>query len=429
MRAEGGISYPLSISKTSANTGITEGNSCYSLEGAQYAVYDSAADAIADTNRLEVLTTDASGAASSVNDYTPGTYYMKELVASPGYMLDTSVHTVTLNSDGTLSGNSFTEQPGHDPSAIQIRKISSAGATIATITSGSATFKVEFFANDSWIGTADRTWYYKTINGICFLSNTAYLDTSYTNSPQYTDSHGNIIYPIGTVKISEVTPPAGYVATDQVWMARVYQETSGEDATWHWISAANGIIGYEAAGATVENEHRNGTIEVMKKAAQGNALPGVTFLLEYSTDNGTTWAPTYKIAADALTDYGACKSQDLVDGTLTTGATGKVVFEGLMADREIQYRLTEISAPDGYSLLSSPVYVGSLPVATTAIGIADTEEIDGTTYCYTLIFDVTDHSQYSLPSAGGNGFWQIPIAFIAAAVGIVLILRKKPRFG
>ena len=419
------ITSSLSINKNSANTGITDGNSCYSLAGAQYGVYASQADANAGTNQLEVLTTDASGAATSANEYAIGIYYLKELVASPGYLLDPAVHAVTIAADGSISGNSFTEEPGQDPNFIQIRKITSAGATVATITSGYAVFKVEFYANDSWSGSPIRTWYYKTINGICYIEDEGYLDNSYVNSPRFTDGGGDVVIPIGTLKISEETPPAGYISTDQVWTARVYQETSGGDATWHWISAENGTIGYEAAGATVENEHRNGTIEVTKKDSQGRVLAGVTYLLEYSRDGGTTWAPTYKIAADALTDYGACKSQDLVDGTLTTGTTGKVTFEGLMADRDIQYRLTEISAPNGYSLLSSPVYIGTLPVEINEVGVADTEEIEGRTYCYTILFDVTDHSQFKMPAAGGHGFWQIPLSFIISAAGIIFVLRKK----
>ena len=160
----------------------------------------------------------------------------------------------------------------------------------------------------------------------------------------------------------------------------------------------------------------------------GNALPGVTFRLEYSTDGGTTRARTYKIEPDALTDYGACKSADLVDGELTTGADGKVIFEGLMADGEILYRLTEVKAPEGFTLLKDPVYEGTLPVPVDRDDLPDSEVIDGQAYSYTLTCRVTDTSKFVLPVTGGSGFVFLPLAMATAALGMALILtddRKK----
>lgn len=62
----------LKLKKTSANTTITNGNSCYSLEGAQYGVYSDKEC----TKKVTTLTTNAKGETSMV-EVDAGTYYVK----------------------------------------------------------------------------------------------------------------------------------------------------------------------------------------------------------------------------------------------------------------------------------------------------------------------------------------------------------------
>ena len=94
---------PISIQKSSANTALTVGNSGYSLAGAVYGIYKTSADADANKNVLETIITNASGTATTSGKYSPGTYYIKELTASKGYLLDSTVHTVTLSENGTVT--------------------------------------------------------------------------------------------------------------------------------------------------------------------------------------------------------------------------------------------------------------------------------------------------------------------------------------
>lgn len=93
------IGVPFSIVKVSASTAITNGNGCYSLAGAVYGLYsDSGCKSL-----LEELTTDASGKAATKGLYAPGTYYIKEITASPGYMLDAKTHTIVIDGSGNVT--------------------------------------------------------------------------------------------------------------------------------------------------------------------------------------------------------------------------------------------------------------------------------------------------------------------------------------
>ena len=515
------ITKPFTLKKSSANTGITSGNSGYSLAGAKYGVYASEADANADAHRLETLTTDAGGNASAGKTYALGrTLYIKELEASPGYLLDQRVYSVTIaNSDSNAV--SVKEVPTGDAGHIRIRKVDGEGTELKTITESPAVFKVEFFANADGSGTAAKTWTYKTADGVLWLNDASYLDASQTNPGFYLDADGNAIFPIGTVKITEVTAPTGYVPTDTALLAHITQDSSGAAAAWHWATDAGGVISYESEGATVENklirgnleiikkdkyeeiylsgagfrvynsegnqvkegytdtfgkltfkdlpygeysyqefkapmgfeldetvypfsitedgvtishtrvnERRPGTIEVKKQDANGNPFAGVAFLLEFSTDEGSTWLPVFsRDASEKNITRGGCTSPGLTDGQLVTDESGKVRFTGLRADSKILYRLTETAAPEGYALMAGSLYVGTLPIETDNIYASDAEVFGSKAYVYTLIVTATNDPVFRMPETGGSGFGYLPFAMLLCAARIPIINKKSKRKG
>lgn len=98
-----------------------------------------------------------------------------------------------------------------------------------------------------------------------------------------------------------------------------------------------------------------GSMTVSKVNPGGEPISGSTMLLEWSTD-GTTWAPVQFATGNPT--LGGCSSQALADGCLTTDDTGVITFSGLHP--AAQYRLTELTTADGYSLLSEPAYIGLL---------------------------------------------------------------------
>ncbi len=120
---------------------------------------------------------------------------------------------------------------------------------------------------------------------------------------------------------------------------------------------------------------------------------------------------------------GGCTSSGLSDGQLTTGDGGIVTFSGLRADSEILYRLTETQAPVGHSLLGSPLYVGTLPVEISGEA-ADSETVDGVTYCYTLYVTATDDPLFRIPETGGAGFAWLPLFMGFMTMPYIITKRK-----
>ena len=515
------ITKVFSLKKRSSYTGFTSKNGAYSLAGAQYGVFASKADAKADSNRLETLITDENGNADSAGRYALGKkLYIKEIAASPGYLLDTQIYTLTITADD-LNELAVAEVPGSDSGHLRIRKVDVSGTKPKTITDGSAVFRVRFYPNDDWSGKAARTWYFKTVDGVCWLNDSGYLDTERTNSELYFDANDTICFPIGTLRITEVSAPYGYVRSDTELLVRIMQDSNGGPAVWHWETEESNLIGYESKGAifgnesirgslevikkdryetiylsgagfrvfdsegnqvkegytdtfgkltfkdlpygeytyqefkapkgfeldetvypfsitedgvtishTRVNERRPGTIEVKKQDANGNPFAGVAFLLEYSTDEGSTWLPVFSRAADEKNiTRGGCTSPSLTDGQLVTDETGKVRFTGLRADSKILYRLTETAAPEGYALMAGSLYVGTLPIETDNIYASDAEVFGSKAFVYTLIVTATNDPVFRMPETGGSGFGYLPFAMLLCAAPLTFINKKSKRKG
>ena len=86
---------------------MTDGNSCYSREDAIYGAYKEQAC----TTKIADLTTDAQGNSNTVEVET-GTYFIKEIKAPKGFVLDQKVHPVTVTDCGGESERPSTIRPG-----------------------------------------------------------------------------------------------------------------------------------------------------------------------------------------------------------------------------------------------------------------------------------------------------------------------------
>ena len=201
----------VSLSKTSANTGITSGNSCYSLAGAVYGIYSDAGCSA----QVTTLTTDAGGNAAAVS-LNAGTYYYKELTAPAGYALDSSVQSFTVT-DGQNTALSVSDTPTNDPVAITLTKIDSATGEAAQggASLEGAEFTVKFYAGFYDAGNlpanATRTWVIKTVkasNGkfVAMLNKTCKV----SGDDFYTNAAGTAVLPLGTLSIEETKAPEGY---------------------------------------------------------------------------------------------------------------------------------------------------------------------------------------------------------------------------
>ena len=87
--------YNVTLTKTSADATVTEGNSAYSLAGATYNVYKGTT---ASGTVVATFTTDANGHADINPPLEPGAYSVKEVTAPKGYELDPNIHIFTIDS-------------------------------------------------------------------------------------------------------------------------------------------------------------------------------------------------------------------------------------------------------------------------------------------------------------------------------------------
>ena len=79
------------LKKVSGDPNVTDGNSFYSLAEAEYGIYSDSSC----MNEVGYMVTDENGSSNEV-ELEAGDYYIKELVAPKGYLLDETVHMVTV---------------------------------------------------------------------------------------------------------------------------------------------------------------------------------------------------------------------------------------------------------------------------------------------------------------------------------------------
>lgn len=137
---------------------------------------------------------------------------------------------------------------------------------------------------------------------------------------------------------------------------------------------------------TRENMPTKGSLTIRKIDATGGPLAGAELLLEMSTD-GQSWAEI---------------------GKSTTDSTGAAKWDNLKLGAK--YRVTEVRAPAGYTLLPEPVSVDALT--------ADAPDITVT---------LCNNADFVLPFTGGRGF-AAPILFAALMLGMGVYFCKKSEF-
>lgn len=232
------------INKSSSNPAISDGNDCYDLAGAEYAVYNSSNQAVAK------LTTDENGYAKS-GLLPSGEYTVKELKAPKGYALDEEGHQVRITSGQTTTSN-LVDEPQNDPAAILLGKYDgettynpdeNGNLPIGGAKLYGAQYSIEYYdgyynteAEAQASGNPTRKWVMQTNQRgrIIFANAEKTFDV--------TDSNGNVIatlpykvsgddfykpdgiptLPLGTVVIKEIKAPNGYNLPEPFGMPQTY---------------------------------------------------------------------------------------------------------------------------------------------------------------------------------------------------------------
>lgn len=190
--------YTVTLTKTSADVKITNGNVNYSLEGAVYNVYEANGMPNHDYTNDPVVatfTTQKDGHATLSKKLENGDYVTIEQVAPLGYTLDTSVHRFSV--DGKNTDIPVVDDPGRIRLIIR-KKDSTTGSSTAS-------------GNASLAGAVYRVSYLE--NGA-----TTYKDIT-TNSAGVADLRD---IPLGLVSVQEISSPAGYKLDTHVHTYKVH---------------------------------------------------------------------------------------------------------------------------------------------------------------------------------------------------------------
>lgn len=225
----------LTIEKSSSNPSITDNNNCYSLEGAEYGLYNSEADANKDVNRVGTFTIKADGKANTIKDLKAKTYYLKETKAGKGYALDKKVYSVSVTS-GKTEVYKVKDIPQSDPVGILLKKRDKeTGQDVPQRDAKleGAEFTVKYYKGDyaedvdpaTQGATPERTWVLKTDE-----DGFTYLQDNYKVSGDefYYNSTNLPTIPIGTVTLRETKAPEGYKLNDETFIVKVISEGSDE---------------------------------------------------------------------------------------------------------------------------------------------------------------------------------------------------------
>lgn len=311
----------LCIKKTSANPAITDNNPCYSLQGAEYGVYKTEADAKANKNKVNTLTIGKYDSSEKYKDWSneieldEGTYYVKETKNPKGYALNNSVVSVVVKANESSwigSNGEFKDYPQSDPVSVVLGKVDK--ETNQNKPQGSASLAGAEFTVKYYKGLYDsdpaksgqipaRSWVLKTNeNGFCGLR----ASDKVSGDDFFYDSNKNTTLPVGTITIQESKAPVGYFINNEVFVRKITSSGNAERVeTFNMPTVNEKVIKFN-----------------IKKVQAGTSTPVSGAVFRHTLPNGST--------------------EDL-----ETNGSGEITITGLASGT---HKIKEIKSPDGYQL-------------------------------------------------------------------------------
>ena len=288
--------YTVTLTKTSADVSITQGNSAYSLAGATYNVYKGTSGT---GSVVATFTTDEAGHATLSTPLEDGTYSVKEVTPPKGYKLDTKVYTFTIN--GADTSLSVEDEPGTLTLKLK-KKDSQTGSTPQGNASlAGAVYQVSYQKGGQTVTeelTSDASGNLGTLEGI----------------------------PFGTVTVKELSAPEGYRLDTEVHTYTV----DGSQLT--------GDV-YELEVDDLTEEVQRGGLSIQKLDSQTGTTPqgdasleGIVFEIVNNSQN-------------AVVVNGNTAQPGQVAMTITTNAAG-VATTGENALPYGEYTVREVSTND-----------------------------------------------------------------------------------
>ncbi len=321
----------LNLKKVSANPVLTNGNSCYSLEGAQFGVYED----LGCTSQIATLTTNTSGDSNTI-EVDEGNVYVKETVAPKGFALNEEVKTVNVVS-GQTTTVIFTDKPQADPVGVLLGKIdkeTNKNKPQGSASLAGAEFTVKYYEGyydtDPAVQgkTAIRTWVLQTNEkGYCRLNDNYKIagDDFY-----YIEDNPDPMLPLGTITIQENKAPVGYLLNNEIYVRKITSEGNlGTVNTYNQPIVKEQTIRGGVKIAKMDSEKQ-------KSEAQGSATLGNAEFSIVTLNKNT-------VVVDGR-EY----SQGQVCKTIVTDPKTKIASTTANELPYGDYKIFESKSPDGY---------------------------------------------------------------------------------
>ena len=324
----------IAIQKASSNPDCSDNNSMYSLEGAQYDVYDTQGQVV------DTITTDENGYGCS-HELLPGYYKIWERSAPKGYALDTQGHAVDVLAGDTQTLN-VVDIPQNDPVRMVVQKVDADTQTPTGEGAGTlegAEFTLKFYPRESATGEPARTWVLKTDKDgatspyLADQSPDQYLVKNKSNKFYY-DTFNRPTMPLGTLTIEETKAPSGYLLNSHdVHTVHITSDNPTEEEVHSYVVPKHNEQ-VNRGDIRIEKLDK----ELMSNKTQGDAtLEGITFAVVNLNPQAVK------------TSLGVCEPQQVCARITTTNKDGHFIAQ--TSDQDLpfgHYRIYEESSNDSY---------------------------------------------------------------------------------
>lgn len=332
----------IKIVKTSMDPAITNGNNCYSLQGAVYGIYQ---------NGREVgrATTKADGSTDELN-IGVGSYTIKEISAPKGYALDTTSYNANVSSNQTVTVN-VTDKATNDPAGIEIEKVDSDGEKVqggASLEGAEFTVKYYngFYDKNNLPAQATRSWVLQTKEKTYSDGSKHYvikLANEYkVSGDDFYYRSGIPTLPLGTITVEETKAPTGYM------LDGAYLTANGTTEKIEGLYVAqirqNGNLAFLEGGnkATVNEKVIRGGVVIQKRDFETTeAKPQGSAALDGAEFN------IINMSANPVVVEGKSYANGEVVKTIVTDVNGKATTANDTLPYG-HYKIVEKKAPKGY---------------------------------------------------------------------------------
>lgn len=325
---------------------------------------------------------------------------------------DTLSKGLTFNNDVTITVGNDTKEKNTDYTVTQTKNTD--GTTSVEIV-----FKnfIQYAAN---AGADITITYSATVNENAVIGvegNSNKVKLIYSNDPN-TDESGNLEDKPGDTSPTGETPEVE-TRTYVTDLELIKVDQDGVRLTGAEFQITGTKLNTVLVRKDVYTEDENGTYWKLKDGSYTTDDPGSEGMDESKYESTTT-----KYSKSVETK--PIKKAENVNYTATVGTDGVLRFEGLSAGT---YIITEIKAPAGYNLLTTPIEVTIGFTAPTAPSTDCTWTYTGDAVNETNTNQITvvNRAGTELPSTGGIGttiFYVIGGVLVAAA-GVLLIVKKR----